>query len=118
MPMAVLVNRDSYSAAEFFAVALQEYDWATVIGTGTSGKGYYQNTFYLTDGSAIAISTGEYRTPQDKSLVGVGIEPDVYAELGSEDYVNQYYGLLDWQDDEQILAALDALQTDEGSDQR
>lgn len=118
MPMAVLVNRDSYSAAEFFAVALQEYDWATVIGTGTSGKGYYQNTFYLTDGSAIAISTGEYRTPQDKSLVGVGIEPDVYVELDSEDYVNQYYGLLDWQDDEQILAALDALQMDEGSDQR
>lgn len=109
MPMAVLVNENSYSAAEFFAVALQEYDWAEVIGTGTSGKGYYQNTFYLSDGSAIAISCGEYRTPQDHSLVGVGITPDVEIHLDSEDYVNQYYGLLDWQEDEQILAALDAV---------
>lgn len=109
MPMAVLVNEDSYSAAEFFAVALQEYNWGTVIGTGTSGKGYYQNTFFLSDGSAIAISTGEYRTPNDNSLVGVGIIPDIPLALSAEDYVNQYYGLLDWQEDEQVLAALDAL---------
>ena len=109
MPMAVLVNENSYSAAEFFAVALQEYDWAEVIGTGTSGKGYYQNTFYLTDGSAVAISCGEYRTPRDNSLVGVGILPDVEIHLEDEDYVNQYYGLLDWQEDEQILAALEAV---------
>ena len=109
MPMAVLVNEYSYSAAEFFAVALQEYDWAEVIGTGTSGKGYYQNTFYLSDGSAVAISCGEYRTPKDNSLVGVGITPDVEIHLEDEDYVNQYYGLLDWQEDEQIQAALDAV---------
>ena len=80
-----------------------------VIGTGTSGKGYYQNTFYLTDGSAVAISCGEYRTPRDNSLVGVGILPDVEIHLEDEDYVNQYYGLLDWQEDEQILAALEAV---------
>ncbi len=109
MPMAVLVNENSISAAEFFAVALQEYDWATVIGTGTSGKGYYQNTFELSDGSAVAISCGEYRTPNDKSLVGVGIVPDIELHLDDEDYVNQYYGLLDWEEDEQILAALDAV---------
>ena len=109
MPMAVLVNENSYSAAEFFAVALQEYEWAAVIGTGTSGKGYFQNTFYLSDGSAIAISTGEYRTPLDHSLVGVGIVPDIYLNLDDEDYYNQYYGLLAWEDDEQILAALEAV---------
>ena len=111
MPMAVLVNADSYSAAEFFAEALQEYEWATVVGTGTSGKGYYQNTFTLSDGSAIAISTGEYRTPQDKSLVGVGITPDITVTLSDEDYVQQYYGLLDWTEDAQILAALDDVKT-------
>lgn len=109
MPMAVLVNNNSISAAEFFAAALQEYDWATVIGTGTTGKGRYQNTFYLSDGSAIAISTGEYRTPNDNSLVGVGIIPDVELALNEEDYLDQYYGLLDWQEDEQILAAIEAV---------
>ena len=45
MPMAVLINKNSYSAAEFFAACLREYDWATVVGEQTSGKGYYQNTF-------------------------------------------------------------------------
>ena len=82
-----------------------------MVGTGTSGKGYYQNTFTLSDGSAIAISTGEYRTPQDKSLVGVGITPDITVTLSDEDYVQQYYGLLDWTDDAQILAALDDVKT-------
>ncbi|MCD7755622.1 MAG: S41 family peptidase, partial [Firmicutes bacterium] len=47
MPMAVLVNGDSYSAAEFFAAALSEYDWAIVVGEQTCGKGYFQNTFVL-----------------------------------------------------------------------
>ena len=56
MEMAVLVNGDSYSAAEFFAAALREYGVATLVGTQTCGKGYFQTTFQLSDGSAIAIS--------------------------------------------------------------
>lgn len=77
LPMAVLVNGDSYSAAEFFAAALQEYGVGTVAGQQTCGKGYYQNTFPLEDGSAVAISTGKYFTPKGVSLAGVGITPDV-----------------------------------------
>lgn len=42
LPMAVLVNLDSYSAAEFFAAALQEYGWAEVVGEKTCGKGNFQ----------------------------------------------------------------------------
>lgn len=61
--MAVLVNEESYSAAEFFAAALQEYDAAAVVGAKTYGKGNFQNTFRLSDGSAIAISVGKYFTP-------------------------------------------------------
>ena len=47
MPMAVLINGNSYSAAEFFAAALDEYDAAIVVGEKTTGKGYFQSTFQL-----------------------------------------------------------------------
>lgn len=68
LPMAVLVNGDSYSAAEFFAAALQEYGVGTVVGTQTVGKANYQQTFVLSDGSAVAVSTGHYQTPHVVTL--------------------------------------------------
>ena len=43
LPMAVIVDENSYSAAEFFAAALQEYGKAEIVGTGTFGKGYSQD---------------------------------------------------------------------------
>lgn len=80
IPMAVLVNRNSYSAAEFFAAAMQEYGAAVLVGECTSGKGFYQNTFLLEDGSAVALSVGKFYTPQGNCLEGVGIRPDVLIE--------------------------------------
>lgn len=109
LPMAVLVNGDSYSAAEFFAAALQEYDWATVVGQQTCGKGYFQSTFNLSDGSAVAISIGKYFTPEGKSLSGVGITPDVTVEVDEETYAAIYYGNLAIQEDPQLQAAISAL---------
>lgn len=109
LPMAVLVNQDSYSAAEFFAAALQEYGAAKVVGTQTSGKGYFQNTFRLLDGSAAAISTGKYFTPHGNSLAGVGITPDVPAEVEEKTNAAIYYGELEPADDPQIQAAISAL---------
>lgn len=109
IPMAVLVNQDSYSAAEFFAAALQEYGVAKVIGTQTSGKGYFQNTFRLMDGSAAAISTGKYFTPHGNSLAGVGIAPDVPVEVEEKTNAAIYYGSLEPADDPQIQAAISAL---------
>lgn len=66
LPMAVLVNQDSYSAAEFFAAAIQEYDWGTVVGTKTVGKGNFQTAFTLSDGSMLNLSIGKYYTPQGR----------------------------------------------------
>ena len=109
LPMAVLVNEDSYSAAEYFAAALQEYGAASVIGTATVGKGNYQNGFVLSDGSFLNISTGKYFTPQGKSLTDVGITPDVLVDLSDEDYAALYYGLLAPEDDAQLQAALKLL---------
>ena len=109
LPMAVLVNEDSYSAAEYFAAALQEYGAASVIGTATVGKGNYQNGFVLSDGSFLNISTGKYFTPQGKSLTDVGITPDVLVDLSDEDYAALYYGQLAQEDDAQLQAALELL---------
>jgi carboxyl-terminal processing protease len=109
IPMAVLVNASSYSAAEFFAAALSEYDAAIVIGEKTSGKGHFQYTFQLSDGSAVALSTGRYKTPKGVSLEGVGINPDIPVEVDEETAYYIYAGVLDPMEDPQILAALDAL---------
>ena len=109
MPMAVLVNADSYSAAEFFAVALQEYDAAVVVGEKTSGKGYFQNTLQLSDGSAVGLSVGKYYTPSGLSLEGVGITPDVEVTVDEETYSKIYYGQLTPSEDPQLQAAVEAL---------
>ena len=109
MPMAVLVNEYSYSAAEFFAVALHEYEWATVVGAQTSGKGYFQVVYELSDGSAVGVSIGKYFTPSGVSLEGVGITPDIPVEVDDETFASIYYGQLDPMEDPQILAAIAAL---------
>lgn len=109
IPMAVLVNGESYSAAEFFAAAMQEYEAATVVGTQTSGKGYFQNTFRFTDGSAVGLSIGKYYTPKGKNLQDLGITPDVICEVDERTAADIYYGRLAPENDPQIQAALSAL---------
>ena len=110
LPMSVLVNGDSYSAAEFFAAALSEYDWATVVGTPTCGKGYYQNTFKLSDGSAVGLSVGAYYTPNGVSLAEEGgLIPDVEVAVDEETAARIYADLVKPMDDPQILAAIQAL---------
>lgn len=109
LPMAVLVNADSYSAAEFFAAALSEYGVATVVGEKTVGKGYFQTTFQLPDGSAVGLSIGKYYTPKGESLAGVGITPDVEVAVTDEIAAGIYAGTLDLSEDPQALAAMDVL---------
>ena len=111
LPMAVLVNEDSYSAAEFFAAALQEYEAGIVVGEQTCGKGYFQNCFELGDGSAVGLSTGKYYTPKGVSLAGVGVTPDIPVEVDEETYAAIYYGTLEPEDDPQLSAAVKALQS-------
>lgn len=109
IPMAVLVNGSSYSAAEFFAAALSEYEVAIVVGQQTYGKGYFQTTIQLNDGSAVGLSVGKYTTPKGMSLAGVGITPDVVVEVDEETDFAIYAGTLDPEEDPQIQAAVDAL---------
>ena len=109
MPMAVLVNGDSYSAAEFFAAALQEYEAAVVVGEPTVGKGYYQQTIPLGDGSAVALSTGKYFTPKGNSLAEKGITPTVRVDVDEETAATIYYGTSKPAEDPQLQAAIKAL---------
>ena len=109
LPMAVLVNGSSYSAAEFFAAALQEYEWAIVVGEATSGKGHFQVTYPLSDGSAVGLSIGKYFTPKGVCLEGKGITPDVLLVVDETTAAAIYAGTLDPMEDPQILAAIEAL---------
>lgn len=109
LPMAVLINEDSYSAAEFFAAALQEYDWATIVGMQTCGKGNMQVGFPLSDGSYLNISIAKYFTPGGVSLTDVGVTPDTVVDLDDESYSLLFYSALDDADDGQLQTALQEL---------
>lgn len=115
LPMAVLINGYSYSAAEFFAAALDEYDWAVVIGEPTTGKSYFQNTYQLSDGSAVGLSIGKYFTPNGVSLAEVGgLKPEVEIKLDDETAAKVYAGTLEPAEDPHIQAAIQALQAELG----
>ena len=96
LPMAVIVNRDSYSAAELFAAQLRESAAVPIVGEVTSGKGYYQLTFMLPNGGGIGLSCGTYCTGGGHSLIGEGITPDVELEPSQTE-------------DNQLQAAIDLL---------
>ena len=106
LPMVVLTNEYSISAAEFFAAVLQEYGVATVVGDHTTGKGYAQTIIPLTEG-AVNLSTLKYYTPKGVSLADVGIQPDIEISLSDEDFYN-FYSLTDEQDT-QLQKALETL---------
>lgn len=86
LPMMVLVNENSYSAAEFFAAALGEYEAAEIVGTPTTGKNRSQTNVVLIDGSAVHISSKRYLTPNRVDLTEQGgLKPDLVIEDGEND---------------------------------
>ena len=107
-PIVVLVDDQSISAAEFFAAALQEYDRATLVGTHTTGKGRAQQTFELSDGSALNLSVEEYFTPKGNNLAGVGIAPDVEVALTDAQLSDFYF--LSPEEDPQLQKAVEILE--------
>lgn len=108
MPMAVLINADSHSSAELFAVALQEHGAAIVVGEQSMGKCHYQYTYQLSDGSAVVLSAGTYTSPKGESMES-GVTPDVAVPVDELMYWQIYAGYVTPQDDPQIQAAREAL---------
>ena len=110
LPMIVLINENSYSAAEFFGAALSEYDWATLVGTHTTGKARSQINILMTDGSAVHLSTNSYLTPKriDRAATG-GLAPDVDILISDEDAAKLTSGLLEYDKDQQLVTALEKI---------
>ncbi len=80
LPMVVLVNGASASAAEIVAGALQDNQRATVLGTRTYGKGSVQVIIPFGDGTGMKLTTAYYHTPSGRLIQGKGVMPDVVAE--------------------------------------
>jgi len=85
LPLAVLVNDASASAAEVVAGALQDHDRAQLVGATTYGKGAVNKRFPLPDGSGILLSTGKYYLPKGRQIEGKGLEPDLAVKPPSRD---------------------------------
>jgi carboxyl-terminal processing protease len=88
LPIVVLVDSNTASAAEIVAAALQDHHRATVVGTHTFGKGVFQQEEPLSNGGALDITVGEYFTPNGRNLggggvkQGAGITPEVLVRHG------------------------------------
>ena len=102
IPLVVLINENSASAAEIFAAAVQDHQVGTLVGQTTFGKGVVQSIFNLTDGSAVKLTTSAYFTPNGIDINGKGISPDVEVENIVPEEVDGSEELSDTQLDEAI----------------
>lgn len=105
-PLAVLINQDSASASEIFAGAIKDYEYGTLIGTTTYGKGIVQTVFPLSNQDAVKLTTAKYFTPKGNYIHGVGIEPDIDLEY---EYLNSEGTEYEMQYDNQIQKAIEVL---------
>ena len=105
VPMAVLVNGSTASAAELFTSAVRDYDKATIVGTTTYGKGCMQTTVPLSDGGGVSITYRMYSPPFSDNYHGIGIVPDVIVELDEALADKNIYKITDWEDNQLAAAA-------------
>lgn len=106
LPIVVLTDESSASASEIFAGALKDYEYATLVGKTTYGKGIVQNILPLSDNDAMKITIAKYFTPKGNDIHKVGVTPHVevdYEYFGSEDEV------YDKQYDSQFLKAVEIM---------
>lgn len=87
VPLVVLINENSASAAEILAGAVKDYGIGTLVGTTTFGKGIVQKVFGITDGSGLKLTISHYYTPKGNDIHEVGVSPDEELELDVEKYV-------------------------------
>ena len=108
LPMAVLTDEYTASAAELFTCALKDYDKAVIVGTKTYGKGCMQNVFELPCGGALRYTTNLFNGPTSPNFDGIGISPDALVELDSSLSEKNYFEISD-SEDNQLKGAYDAL---------
>ena len=110
LPAVVLVDRNSYSAAEFFAAMLKEYNYAGIVGEQTTGKSRSQQTEVLPGGGALHISTAQYLTKNRVSLYDAGgLTPDYQVALTDKEMSLLMAGRLAKEEDAQLMKAIEVL---------
>lgn len=108
VPMAVLTNGATASAAELFTAALRDYDKSVTVGTTTYGKGSMQTIIPFSDGSALRVTYRMYSPPKSENYDGIGITPDIEVELDEALWGQSIYKISDAEDN-QLQAAVAAL---------
>jgi len=114
VPIAVLINENTASAAELFACALQDYakegklNNVTLIGTTTFGKGTMQSIYNLNDGTGIRLSVATYNPPYSDNYDGIGVIPDIIEEL-DESLQNKNFFKISDEEDNQLQTAISVL---------
>lgn len=106
IPMAVLINENSASASEIFAGAIKDYEYGTLIGTTSFGKGIVQSIIPLEDGSAVKVTMAKYFTPKGNYIHEKGIAPDIELEYEYQGDRNADYNPMQ---DNQVLKAIEVL---------
>ena len=106
LPIVVLTDENSASASEIFAGALKDYEYATLVGKTTYGKGIVQNIIRLGNGDAIKLTTAKYFTPKGNDIHKIGVVPDVEVDY---EYSGPEEGEYDKQYDSQFLKALEIM---------
>ncbi len=96
VPLVVLVDMNSASAAEIMAGAIKDHGIGTLVGTTTFGKGIVQQIISFRDGSAVKVTISAYYTPNGNNIHKIGIEPDVVCPFDGE----AYYGSEDHPDNQ------------------
>lgn len=107
LPMAVLINAKSASAAELFAQALKDYNKAKAVGVTTYGKGSMQEIHKLSDGSALDFTVARYNPPKSPNFEGIGVKPDYEVKLPAD--LEKELDNLDENSDLQLKKALEVV---------
>lgn len=95
LPVAVLINRASASAAEIVAGTLQDFGKAVIIGETSYGKGTIQDVVPFSDGSTLRITIAKWLTAKGQDINKHGITPDLEVEITDQDIKNSFDSQLD-----------------------
>ncbi|RAP34173.1 hypothetical protein DID77_01890 [Candidatus Marinamargulisbacteria bacterium SCGC AG-439-L15] len=109
VPLFILVNEGTASAAEIFAAAIQEHSRGVLIGTATFGKASIQKTFTFKDRSILILTIAKYLTPSKKDIRGTGLEVNVYRPIPEDirlEIEDPHY-IYSMENDYQLQEALD-----------